>query len=331
MRVRLSVILPVYNTAPYLRKCVNSILAQSFCDFEVICVDNHSTDGSTEILKEYAEKDSRFKYFVTDKHGRATETRQFGLKLASGEFITYVDSDDSVKPGMYEHMFREQEKHNADIVACNFDLVYPDRISPSYSDISDEVINITEVGYPHYFKKYFCMRRPNNYLWSRIIRRGIATRHGIEFQPVDISEDTIFTMFCSVFAGRVVHISDSYYNYLQREDSSMRITIRNRNIADSYVYAFDCVERYINSHGLQEMFRDILPVYAATRVRSILFYIKLVGNDDSFAFGSLVSALKNSGIPKYLRRAISEKLLDSEDLAYTVCNVLDVFDREKIV
>jgi len=324
---KLSIIIPVYNTAQYLRSCVESVLTQSYTDFELICVDNHSTDSSPDILREYAAKDSRIKLLATDKHGRATATRQFGLQAAAGEFITYVDSDDSVKPGMYEHMFREQEKHSADIVVCNYDLVYTDKVLPSYSDMENEVIDIAEVGYPYYFTKYFCMPRPNNYLWSRIIRRSIATENGIEFQPVDISEDTIFTMFCTAFAGRVVHISDPYYNYFQHEDSAMRETIRSRNIAGSYVYAFDCVERYIDSHGLSKVFSGILPVYAATRVRSILFYTKLVGNGDGAAYKSLAKALSGSTMPAYLRRALFEKLLSDAELADIVRRAMDLLEN----
>jgi len=321
---KLSVIIAVYNTAEYLRRCVESVLAQSFSDMEIICVDNHSTDGSADILREYAEKDSRVRFLTTDKHDKATFTRQFGLNAAKGEFITSVDSDDSIKPGMYEHMFREQEKHDADIVVCNYDLVYTDKVTPSYSDMQDEVIDVSKVGYPHYFGKYFCMQKPNNYLWSRIIRRRLATENTIEFQPVDISEDTIFTMFCTAFANKVVHIKDSYYNYFQREDSTMRVTTRSRNIAESYVFAFDCVEKYVNAHGLRETFSDIMPVYAATRVRSILFYIKLAGIEHNTANNNLAAALKGSSMPAYLNRAVAEKLIDDSELQSTVNEALKI-------
>jgi len=326
MKTRLSVIIPVFNTAPFLNKCINSVLSQSFEDFELICVDNYSTDGSSDILRECAKKDSRVKYHIPERHGRATETRQFGLQLASGEFITFVDSDDSVKPGMYKHMFSQQENHCADIVVCNFDMVYPDRVKPEYSDMRDEVIDLKATGYQHYFNEYFCMTRPNNYLWSRIIRRSIAVENEIEFQPVDISEDTIFSMLCTAFAKRVVHISNSYYNYFQRDDSAMRVTIRSRNIADSYVYAFDCVERYVNTHGLRKMFTDILPVYAATRVRSIMFYMNLVGRDDSIMRNSLEFALRGSSITAYLRRAVSENLIDNKELIDTVRNMFKLLE-----
>lgn len=316
---KLSIIVPVYNTAQYLKLCIESILAQSFADYELLLVDNHSTDGGSDILQSYTSQDSRIRCLVTDTHGKATATRQFGLNAAIGEFITFVDSDDSIKPGMYEHMFREQEKNNADIVVCNYDLVYPDKTTPSYSAMKDEVIDITGIGYPYYFKKYFCMQRPNNYLWSRIMRREIIERHRIGFEPVDISEDTIFTMFCTAFAGCVVHISTSYYNYYQREDSTMRQTIRSKNIADSYAYAFDCVDRFVKFHGIENVFHYIMPLYAATRVRSILFYIKLAGSDES-----LINTLNNSRMPGYLQRAISEGLIEDPELADIVNRTLEV-------
>jgi glycosyltransferase involved in cell wall biosynthesis len=310
--IKLSVIIPVYNTKDYLNKCIESVLSQSFSDFELICVDNHSTDGCSEILIKYAKKDPRIKYILTKKHGRATATRQVGLEAAKGEFITYVDSDDSIKPGMYQHMMTEQKKHDADIVVCNYDVVYPERIIPSYSNMCDEIIDIKTTGYAQYFAKHFCMKRPNNYLWSRVIRRSIVTQNDIEFQPVDISEDTIFTMFCTVFAHRVVHISKSYYNYFQREDSSMRVTIRSKNIANSYIHAFDCVEKYIKKHEIDEVFTDIMPLYAATRVRSIMFYMGLVGKEDETIYEKITSTLMGSSMLIYLRRALNENLIDNE-------------------
>ena len=321
---KLSVIIAVYNTAAYLKKCIDSILGQPYRDFELILSDNRSTDGGSDILKEYAVRDSRVKYLLTDRHIKASENRQFGLDFSTGEFITFVDSDDCIKPGMYEHMLREQEKHDADIVVCNYDLVYTDKVTPSYSEMRDEVIDVSKVGYPHYFGKYFCMQKPNNYLWSRIIRRRLATENAIEFQPVDISEDTIFTMFCTAFANKVVHIKDSYYNYFQREDSTMRLTTRSRNIAESYVFAFECVEKYINAHGLRETFSDIMPVYAATRVRSILFYIELAGIEHNTAYNSLAAALKGSSMPAYLSRAVAEKLIDDSELQNTVDKALKI-------
>jgi glycosyltransferase involved in cell wall biosynthesis len=318
--------MPVYNTAEYLSKAIDSVLSQSFGDFELILSDNHSTDGGTDILLRYAEQDKRVKYRQPSKFCRASENRDFGLRLATGEFITYVDSDDSLKPGMYERLFAEQKKYDADISVCNYDLAYSDRAEPSYSAMRDEVLDMRELGYENWFKRYFCMQCPNNYLWTRIIRRQLIAIHGIHFHPVDITEDTIFTMLCSAFAKRIVHISDSYYNYFQREDSTVRQTVRSKNIAESYVYAFNTVADYVNDKGLGDTFRNILPTYAATRVRSVLFYVRQIGGSDEEAYVKLAKAAKGSRIITELRRAASAEFVADDALREPACKVLSYIE-----
>jgi len=223
---------------------------------------------------------------------------------------------------MHERLFAEQARHDADIVTCNHDLVYADRVDAAYCNIQNEVISIKEMGYPFYFKKYFCMPRPNNYVWSRIIRSAIPKNYGIRFEPVDISEDTIFTMFCTAFANKVVHISDSYYNYYQRANSTVRETVRRLNIAKSYVHAFNCVAIFVKQGGHEVIFDEIMPLYAATRARSILFYTGQAGVEAGKEM--LLEAFENSIMPDFLQRALEEGMLDDEGLIEKVQYVLDV-------
>jgi glycosyltransferase involved in cell wall biosynthesis len=307
---QLSIILTVYNTEPYLGKCLDSILSQSYGDFELICVDNHSTDHSADILRAYALLDQRIGCYSTLKHGRAAASRDFGLQLARGKFITYVDSDDSLKPDMYSRMFREQQKYNADIVVCNYDLVYPERVLPCYSPMNDEVINVAKTGPIDWFYRYFCMGKPNNYLWSRIIRREIPTAHQIGFHPVGISEDSIFTMLCSLRAGAIAHIGNSYYCYWQRDDSTVRETVRQKNIAQSFVHAFTTVQQYAHAHNWAGWFQNLLPMYAFTRMRSILFYLQESGCPEQEAYRLLRQAIANTSIPSFLRQALSGKSIE---------------------
>ena len=307
----LSIIVTVYNTEPYLRKCLDSILSQSYTDFELICIDNHSTDNSADILKEYVLSDKRVSCYKTPVHGRASGSRAFGLKFATGKFLTYVDADDSLRPGMYAHMFQEQKKHDADIVVCNYDVVYPDRILPSYSQMKDEVVHVGEKGRADWFFRYFCMNKPNNYLWSRIIRREIATANGITFHPVDISEDSIFTMLCSINAQKIAHIENSYYCYYQRKNSTVRETVRAKNIAESFVYAFGTVVDYLNKHNLYDFSQDILPMYAFTRMRSILFYTQDVGYSENEAYDLLRKAISGTAVPDFLRRALTGQSIEN--------------------
>ena len=96
---KISLVIPVYNTEKYLEQCLDSVLAQTFTDFEVICVDDGSTDKSIKILSEYQKKDSRIKV-VFEAHKGVGNARNVGLKMATGDFIQFLDSDDFFEPIM---------------------------------------------------------------------------------------------------------------------------------------------------------------------------------------------------------------------------------------
>ncbi|MBQ6708633.1 MAG: glycosyltransferase family 2 protein [Clostridia bacterium] len=114
----ISVIVPVYNAEKYLHKCVDSILNNTYSDIEVILVDDGSPDNSPAICDEYAQKDSRVKV-IHKKNARASAARNDGLKLAQGEYISFVDSDDWIESDMLEKMFSTAKKYNADMVMCD--------------------------------------------------------------------------------------------------------------------------------------------------------------------------------------------------------------------
>lgn len=301
---QISVIVTVYNTRPYLEKCVESILTQEFDDLEIIMIDNRSTDGSYELLQAYAKKDRRIRLHRREAHGNASSSRDMGLRMATGEFITYVDSDDSIKPGMYEHMMRLLRREQADIAVCNYDMVYADRTDEAYSNMENMVIDVRETGFEAYFLRYFCMSRPNNYIWSRLVRRSLIAEHGITIPHVDITEDTILTMFSTAFAGRVVHIDTAYYLYLQREDSTVRELVRSKDVSQSYIHAFDEVYALAKRIGVLDCFEAILPVYAYTRLRSILFYKGLAGVQTKDDYKGIRESIRGTRIEGYLHKAL---------------------------
>ena len=115
---KLSVIVPVYNTEKYLRECIVSILAQTFTDFELILVDDGSTDNSGAICDEYERSDTRIKV-IHQANGGVTVARKHGLAASVGEYISFIDSDDTIEPNMYHDMLTEADIYNADIVYCD--------------------------------------------------------------------------------------------------------------------------------------------------------------------------------------------------------------------
>ncbi len=120
MKPLLSIIVPIYNVSKYIDTCVRSILAQTFTDFELILVDDGSTDGSSEICDEYAVRDDRIKV-IHKKNGGVVSARKEGAKVASGKYAGYVDGDDWIEPHMYQSMVEYMEEYNCDMVMCDVD------------------------------------------------------------------------------------------------------------------------------------------------------------------------------------------------------------------
>ena len=123
----ISVIVPVYNVEPYLRKCLDSIVNQTYSDLEILVIDDGSTDGCGKICDEYVERDERVKVFHTENRGLSC-ARNLGLDEAKGEWIGFVDSDDWIEPDMYEALLKRAEETGADVVECGVYLEYQNKI-----------------------------------------------------------------------------------------------------------------------------------------------------------------------------------------------------------
>lgn len=126
MNKKVSVIIPVYNVAPYLERCLNSLAKQSLEDIEFICIDDGSTDQSGIILDQYAERNNKFKVFHGPNKG-VSHARNIGLSLATGDYITFCDSDDYVDPNIYSRLLETLIENNGDIAICNISQITSNR------------------------------------------------------------------------------------------------------------------------------------------------------------------------------------------------------------
>ena len=115
--IKVSVILPVYNTGKYLRQCLESIENQTLKNFEVFCVDDGSTDDSVEIISEYVKKDSRF-HLLKQKNAGGGAARNHGMEAAKGEYLAFLDSDDFFEPGLLEKQAKRLDETKADLSVC---------------------------------------------------------------------------------------------------------------------------------------------------------------------------------------------------------------------
>lgn len=225
-RIAVSIVVPVYNAAPYLRKCLDSVVNQTLRNVEIIFIDDGSTDGSSEICKEYASKDSRIIYYKKENEGLAA-ARQDGIERASGEYVGFVDSDDWLELNMYERMYEVATKENADVVFCNcyFNDSETDKIylQPGVYDrekIETEILPRTLAGISE--KGTNSVIRWSNCL--RIYRLDLIKANGIAFgRGFRRSQDLQLTFETTLCADRYVSINDEplYHNRTQGNADSL--------------------------------------------------------------------------------------------------------------
>ena len=241
MEPLISVIIPVYNNEKYLCECLDSIIAQTYHNIQIITVDDGSTDTSGEILDQYADKDNRIEVYHIQNSGVST-ARNIGLKHAMGEYITFADSDDTVSLDMYDILLDQfMNKNDIDIVHCGYEKKRLDGTSKMILGSSQKYYFDRTEGMLHFIKGDLF----TGALWNKIYRRSIL--ENLYFaEEIKINEDILFNFYAFKKARYTVLIDRPLYRYYERNNASTkRIASRKR--------AFDCTEvakeMYLESKG----------------------------------------------------------------------------------
>ena len=204
MNPLISVIIPVYNNEKYLEKCLESVLAQTYANIQVIAIDDGSTDMSGEILDQYAMKDSRIEVYHNQNSG-VSLARNCGITYAVGEFITFVDSDDTLEPDMYKNLLQQFDKDTIDIVHCGYKKIQLDGTSKVILGTNQRYFFDCEYGLTHLLKGDLF----TGALWNKIYRRSILS--GINFDKnISINEDVLFNFYAFKKARNSIFIDKPY-------------------------------------------------------------------------------------------------------------------------
>lgn len=222
----LSVIVPIYNGAAFLKKCVDSILSQDYTDFELILVDDGSTDGSLEICRGYEKKDSRVTVFHKENEGLVA-ARKSGLSVAKGKYIGFVDCDDYIDSNMYSDLMAVAERDNADIVVSNIVAEYTNRsvtqknmIPEGFYDREAMEQNVIPKMLTHSgFVKFGIIPGVVVKIFRREILEEALPR---VLNNITIGEDVVITAHSFMCANSVSVIETAAYHYVQGDDSMIR-------------------------------------------------------------------------------------------------------------
>ena len=269
----ISVIVPVYNTAPYLGRCLDSILGQTYKKLEVIVINDGSGDNSQVVAEQYAAKDARIRLFNQKNQG-IMSVRIKGIEEANGEYIGFVDSDDWIEQDMYEKLLHNMIQHECDLVSSNVMIHlldgktvlgcdnYPEGI---YNDLPRDV-------FPTMLYDYTTKWRAMNYIVSKLFHKKILLEaiKGLN-KKIFYDEDTlILCAYC--MACKSIHFSkDIYYHYEIREGSATR-KVRDDEAQNMFL-VYKNYERIFEDSPYPEIFRRQLKQYMFILIERILWGI----------------------------------------------------------
>lgn len=204
---KISIIVPVYKAEPYLHRCIDSILAQTFTDWELILVDDGSPDQSGIICDEYAKKDQRVKV-IHKENGGVSSARQRGLDESVGEYTIHADPDDWVEPEMLDELYNKAKEEDADMVICDFICEYK----------SGGVIFKQQVDSYHadaILKKMFAQQLHGS-CWNKLIRRECYCKYNVSFPKNIIRWEDLYVI-CSLLMHqiRIAYLPKAFYHYDQ--------------------------------------------------------------------------------------------------------------------
>lgn len=215
---KISIIVPVYNVEKYVEKCIQSLINQSYKNIEIILVDDGSNDRSNKIIDEYAKVDSRI-LTIHQKNKGVSAARNAGLKVATGEYVGFVDPDDYVDYQMYETMLKKIELNMSDLAVCGFSKVTELSDKEEIFEIKDELLSPKKCVEDLFDFRGGYAIKPS--VWNKLFRRDKIGDLKFD-ENIGISEDLKFVVQYILKCNSIVYVKQAFYKNLQRDGSITR-------------------------------------------------------------------------------------------------------------
>lgn len=268
---KISVIVPVYNTEQYVERCIRSILAQTYENLEIICVDDGSTDKSGSILDKMSKEDDRL-HVIHNKKSGVGISRNIAMQKATGDYYGFVDSDDYVASDMYRKLLEAIEENNTDIVTCSYYFDYDGKIEIAKNEREVPSFPMKMKTFLQYVWERDVYKGVANYLWTKLFRKKLIKndngelldKFGDEFSATDL----IFSVKICGRAEDIIYIDDPLYYYMQRSDSIVHNSLTQMKTL-SWVKAYEQVLDIYQEQGIQKEIMEMVQrmyVYRCAKV-----------------------------------------------------------------
>ncbi len=269
MNKKISIIIPIYNSSQTLEKTLDSVINQNYTNLEIILVNDGSTDKSFEICKKYAEKDNRI-VIVNQQHKGVSEARNHGLDVATGDFISFVDSDDTMDKKFYNELINTQIVTNADIVVSNVKCVDDNNSFFPYNND-----NLSRTYNKEEFMKLLLNFKIGNAVWGKLFKKDCV--HDLKFKNIKINEDFIF-FWDIVKKSEIFSVNFSvFYNYYVNTTFSLtkkKFTKENMSMIEH----IDNVLNDVDSN-YSNLKNDAINYYNACLLHNLILYYDYLCSD----------------------------------------------------
>lgn len=313
---KISVIVPVYNVENYLTECVDSILNQTYNNYEILLIDDGSIDNSSQICDAYVERNEKIKVIHTENKGLSA-ARNLGTEKVQGDYIFYLDSDDYIENNLLERMLKIVDQYNVDIVCGNFKYMYPDRtVIAINAEKEYEVLDSYEA-----MRELIKGKKIQNFAWGKLIKKEIAQSN--KFPAGKLFEDMYWTHYIIDQAEKVAIDYQSFVYYRQRENSiSYSFNVKSLDQLDGMIQRKEFIEekypefienykKIMVKNSLNLAWYTVRYLKGKEQKRAVsklrYFYSKIDYNQDNNKESKLISAFCSS-LTKYKIKVVVDKL-----------------------
>lgn len=233
--MKLSIIIPIYNCEKYLKRCLDSILAQTMQDYEILMINDGSTDNSGLIASEYSKMDERFILYNSVNKGPG-HARNIGIKHAKGTYISFIDSDDTIEPSMYQNIFEKTKKDQLDVIIFGYSIISSSgqKIKAKIDIPSQIILYEKDIRQEILYKYYKGNTNGIGSLWNKIYRLQFLIDYNLFIDETrKRAEDYWYNMYVFLNCKKALFINECYYNYYQNSSSIMH-TFREEDF-DNYI------------------------------------------------------------------------------------------------
>lgn len=258
--IKVSVIVPIYNTEKFLEKCIDSIVNQTLEEIEIILINDGSTDNSHNICEEYSKKFPQKIRYINNKNIGCSATRNLGISLAKGEYIAFVDSDDYIDKEMYQEMYEKAKKEDLDIIISG--VIYENTRKKVVPNIKS-----------NFLEEYLLPKNKIALCWNKLFKRVLIEKNKIKFpESIHYAEDLVFTFQCFTFSRKNGIKKEAYYHYIIHGNNS----IFNMKKRMDFIIAFNILYKTLEKNILLDNSQILKGFYKNFNYHLKLSYLLLL-------------------------------------------------------